>query len=139
MDKKDNKIGLMREMLGYSFELLSIRAEMARLDVTDLLRSLIKIVLFALFAAFLFIAAFVSLLFGLDAVLPPNTKIWVFSAISVCLLLVVGIFFKKIISLINAQQNFLADSVQGIREDLSYIKGQRQFEDLNFKEWLDDK
>ncbi len=135
----DSKVGLIKSMVANVLELFSIRLELARLDTVSMLQDMVKIGLYALIAVFLFIAAFVSLLFGLDALLSPVAKLWVFFGFAVLLLVLVVYLLLRIRSLINAQGNFLADSVQGFREDLSFVRGERQFEDLNFSEWLDDK
>ncbi len=138
MSQPQSKIGLWKNLAGNAAELLSIRLEMARLDVTAMIKDVLKIGLYALIAVFIFMAAFTALMFGLDAILPVGAKVWVFLGLAIIMLGMVSCLLIKIKRLIDAQENVLADSIQGMREDLAFIRNEREFKDLKFKEWRDE-
>ncbi len=86
-----SQISLLKEMLGNVVELLLVRLQMARVDILDLKNTLIKVLLSAIAALVLFLLGFICFLFGLNAVLSPLAKIWVFFGLAVVSLLVIAV------------------------------------------------
>ena len=89
--QEKSQISLLKEMLGNVVELLLVRLQMARVDILDLKNTLIKVLLSTGAALILFLLGFICLLFGLNAVLSPLAKIWVFFGLAVLSLLVIGL------------------------------------------------
>ena len=133
-----SQISLLKEMLGNVVELLLVRLQMARVDILDLKNTLIKVLLSAIAALVLFLLGFICFLFGLNAVLSPLAKIWVFFGLAVASLLVIAVLIMRVLSGLKDQQACLQSTLKGLQEDVAYIRGDKRYSDIEIKELDDD-
>ena len=133
-----SQISLLKEMLGNVVELLLVRLQMARVDILDLKNTLIKVLLSANAALVLFLLGFICFLFGLNAVLSPLAKIWVFFGLAVVSLLVIAVLIMRVLSGLKDQQACLQSTLKGLQEDVAYIRGDKRYSDIEIKELDDD-
>ena len=133
-----SQISLLKEMLGNVVELLLVRLQMARVDILDLKNTLIKVLLSAIAALVLFLLGFICFLFGLNAVLSPLAKIWVFFGLAVVSLLVIAVLIMRVLSGLKDQQACLQSTLKGLQEDVAYIGGDKRYSDIEIKELDDD-
>ena len=133
-----SQISLLKEMLGNVAELLLVRLQMARVDILDLKNTLIKVLLSAIAALVLFLLGFICFLFGLNAVLSPLAKIWVFFGLAVVSLLVIAVLIMRVLSGLKDQQACLQSTLKGLQEDVAYIRGDKRYSDIEIKELDDD-
>ena len=133
-----SQISLLKEMLGNVVELLLVRLQMARVDILDLKNTLIKVLLSAIAALVLFLLGFICFLFGLNAVLSPLAKIWVFFGLAVVSLLVIAVLIMRVLSGLKDQQACLQSTLKGLQEDVAYIRGDKRYSDIEIKELEDD-
>ena len=136
--QEKSQISLLKEMLGNVVELLLVRLQMARVDILDLKNTLIKVLLSTVAALILFLLGFICLLFGLNAVLSPLTKIWVFFGLAVLSLLVIGLLVMNALSALKGQQACLQSTLKGLQDDVAYIRGDKRYSDIEIKELDDD-
>ena len=136
--QEKSQISLLKEMLGNVVELLLVRLQMARVDILDLKNTLIKVLLSTVAALILFLLGFICLLFGLNAVLSPLAKIWVFFGLAVLSLLVIGLLVMNALSALKGQQACLQSTLKGLQEDVAYIRGDKRYSDIEIKELDDD-
>ena len=136
--KEKSQISLLKEMLGNVVELLLVRLQMARVDILDLKNTLIKVLLSTVAALILFLLGFICLLFGLNAVLSPLAKIWVFFGLAVLSLLVIGLLVMNALSALKGQQACLQSTLKGLQDDVAYIRGDKRYSDIEIKELDDD-
>ena len=133
-----SQISLLKEMLGNVVELLLVRLQMARVDILDLKNTLIKVLLSTVAALILFLLGFICLLFGLNAVLSPLAKIWVFFGLAVLSLMVIGLLVMNALSALKGQQACLQSTLKGLQDDVAYIRGDKRYSDIEIKELDDD-
>ena len=133
-----SQISLLKEMLGNVVELLLVRLQMARVDILELKNTLIKVLLSAIAALVLFLLGFICFLFGLNAVLSPLAKIWVFFGLAVVSLLVIAVLIMRVLSGLKDQQACLQSTLKGLQEDVAYIRGDKRYSDIEIKELDDD-
>ena len=133
-----SQISLLKERLGNVVELLLVRLQMARVDILDLKNTLIKVLLSAIAALVLFLLGFICFLFGLNAVLSPLAKIWVFFGLAVVSLLVIAVLIMRVLSGLKDQQACLQSTLKGLQEDVAYIRGDKRYSDIEIKELDDD-
>ena len=133
-----SQISLLKEMFGNVAELLLVRLQMARVDILDLKNTLIKVLLSAIAALVLFLLGFICFLFGLNAVLSPLAKIWVFFGLAVVSLLVIAVLIMRVLSSLKDQQACLQSTLKGLQEDVAYIRGDKRYSDIEIKELDDD-
>ena len=133
-----SQISLLKEMLGNVVELLLVRLQMARVDILDLKNTLIKVLLSAIAALVLFLLGFICFLFGLNAVLSPLAKIWVFFGLAVVSVLVIAVLIMRLLSGLKDQQACLQSTLKGLQEDVAYIRGDKRYSDIEIKELDDD-
>ncbi len=136
--QEKSQISLLKEMLGNVVELLLVRLQMARVDILDLKNTLIKVLLSTVAALILFLLGFICLLFGLNAVLSPLAKIWVFFGFAVLSLLVIGLLVMNALSALKGQQACLQSTLKGLQDDVAYIRGDKRYSDIEIKELDDD-
>lgn len=109
--------------LAYGSELLWIRLRMLRLDAIAQLQSIIVLLILAVLVGAMFFLGFISLLFGLNAVLEPETKVWVFFGLAILFLLLILLLTVVIVKLIRKQSQFMTQTLSAITEDISYLRG----------------
>lgn len=105
----------------YGSRLLWVRLRMLRLDAIAQLRSIILLMAAVLLATVAFFLGFISLLFGLNSVLSPTAKIWVFFGLAAVFALgVIGLLWW--VTRLWAQQgHFMEDTFQAMSEDWEHI------------------
>ena len=136
--QEKSQISLLKEMLGNVVELLLVRLQMARVDILDLKNTLIKVLLSTVAALILFLLGFICLLFGLNAVLSPLAKIWVFFGLAELSLMVIGLLVMNALSALKGQQACLQSTLKGLQDDVAYIRGDKRYSDIEIKELDDD-
>ena len=92
----------------------------------------------AIAALVLFLLGFICFLFGLNAVLSPLAKIWVFFGLAVVSLLVIAVLIMRVLSGLKDQQACLQSTLKGLQEDVAYIRGDKRYSDIEIKELDDD-
>ncbi|MCP2040851.1 type VI protein secretion system component VasK [Neisseria sp. HSC-16F19] len=105
----------------YGSRLLWVRLRMLRLDAVAQLRSIILLVAAVLLATVAFFLGFISLLFGLNSVLTPEAKIWVFFGLAAAFALGVIALLWWVGRLWAQQGHFMEDTLQAMSEDLDHI------------------
>ncbi|WP_100139421.1 phage holin family protein [Snodgrassella alvi] len=108
--------------LTYGSELLWIRVRMLRLDAIAQLQSIIILLVLIMLAGLMFFLGFISLLFGLNTLLTPQAKIWVFFGIAILFLLLILLMSIAIIKLLRKQSQFMTETLAAINEDINYLK-----------------
>lgn len=108
--------------LTYGSELLWIRVRMLRLDAIAQLQSIIALLVLIMLAGLMFFLGFISLLFGLNTLLTPQAKIWVFFGIAILFLLLILLMSIAIIKLLRKQSQFMTETLAAINEDINYLK-----------------
>ncbi|WP_180295718.1 phage holin family protein [Snodgrassella communis] len=108
--------------LTYGSELLWIRVRMLRLDAIAQLQSIIALLVLIMLAGLMFFLGFISLLFGLNTLLTPQAKIWVFFGIAILFLLLILLMSIAIIKLLRKQSQFMTETLAAMNEDINYLK-----------------
>ena len=117
-------ITYFKNLTNQGIDLMLLRLQILSLDLTAQVGSLIKVVAVILLSTALFLLGMISLLFGLNSVLTPEAKIWVFFGISgLSLLIIIGLF-----SWVNTawqhRGNQVAETLRDIQQDIAYLRGQ---------------
>ena len=108
--------------LTYGTELLWIRLRMLRLDAIAQLQSIIVLMVLVVLAGVMFFLGFISLLFGLNTVLSPQAKVWVFFGLAILFLLLILLLTILIIKLLRKQSQFMTKTLDAMSEDLNYLR-----------------
>ncbi|PIT60146.1 hypothetical protein BHC57_05405 [Snodgrassella alvi] len=108
--------------LTYGSELLWVRVRMLRLDAIAQLQSIVVLMVLMVLAGVMFFLGFISLLFGLNTLLTPQTKVWVFFGIAILFLLLILLMTVLIIKLLRKQSQFMTETLTAINEDIGYLK-----------------
>jgi cytochrome b subunit of formate dehydrogenase len=108
--------------LTYGSELLWVRVRMLRLDAIAQLQSIVVLMVLVVLAGVMFFLGFISLLFGLNTLLTPQTKVWVFFGIAILFLLLILLMTVLIIKLLRKQSQFMTETLTAINEDIDYLK-----------------
>lgn len=117
-----NQLRQFKIWLSCGGELLWIRLRMLRLDAIAQIRSIIVLFTAIVVGATAFFLAFISLLFGLNSVLSPSAKIWVFFGLALLftLLLIYALFWAW--RLWQQQGSFMENTLNAMSEDMVYLK-----------------
>ncbi|XDZ50906.1 phage holin family protein [Neisseriaceae bacterium CLB008] len=110
-------------LLSNVLDLLFVRVQMARLEMQTHKDNLVANVVSLILVGISALIGVVCLLLGLNAVLPPLAKVWVFFGVAVVALLVmvwllVGMNARK-----RDQKQLLSDTLVELKNDLSTLKG----------------
>lgn len=108
--------------LTYGSELLWIRVRMLRLDAIAQLQSIITLLVLIMLVGLMFFLGFISLLFGLNTLLTPQAKIWMFFGIAILFLLLILLMSIAIIKLLRKQSQFMTETLAAMNEDINYLK-----------------
>ena len=136
--QEKSQISLLKEMFGDVVELLLVRAQMARVDILSLKSAIIKVLLSAITALVLFLLGFICFLFGLNAVLSPIAKIWVFFGLAATSLAAIAVLIMNALSALKGQQACMQSTLRGLQDDVAYIRGDKHYSDIEIKELEDD-
>ena len=83
-----------------------------------------RISIWLVLSGILLLVAFISLLFGLNRVLPDTAAIWVFFGITTVCLIVIAVLFSEALKGWRSQNNKIATTLQDIKADIAYLRGQ---------------
>lgn len=115
-------IGKMKRAFITAAELAQIRLHMMSIELIQLKNSLLAI-LSALLLTFIFLlTGLISLLFGLEHYLAPESKAAVFFSITAVACLAVLILLFIILRLFNRQRRFMSSTLTEIQRDVSALK-----------------
>ncbi|MDG6896028.1 phage holin family protein [Volucribacter amazonae] len=113
----------IKALLVTSLELLHVRLEMARIELTQQKESLIFTLILTFLGLILLLIAFISGLFGLNALLvEPQDKIRVFFGVSAVALLIVFAFAVMIIQSLRKQRRFMVETLNELKLDIAALK-----------------
>ena len=124
MSLKHN-INHIRFLVNQGAELLLLRLQILGIDLSGQAAGLIKITAALLAGSVLLLAALVSLLLGLDAVLPAPAKIRVFFGLPVLFLLVAWLLIARALSGWRQAGVQVAATLADMRRDLDTLRGHR--------------
>lgn len=137
-DKEHSQMSLLKDLVGYGLEIFLIRAKMARVDLLGFKDAIIKILICALGIMVVFFLGFICFLFGLNAVLSPEAKIWVFFGLAGLALVAIIGSVVIIMNALESQQHCLSSTLNGLQDDLAYLQGKKHINDIHIKEFEDD-
>ncbi|QIW15166.1 hypothetical protein A4G20_01795 [Pasteurellaceae bacterium RH1A] len=103
-------------------ELATVRLEMAKLEINQQKERLIKTLILVLFIFVFFLFSTISLLFGLDAILLPEQKQWVFFAISGGSFALMLILALITVALLKKQRHFMHNTLEELKLDIEALK-----------------
>lgn len=129
-----SQINSLKELLHTVTELLFVRFKMARIEFVAQKERMVRLGILAFMAVMLFLMSYISLLFGLNVVLSPAAKVWVFFALSAGLLLLMIWAFWSIRRNLAGQRRFLANTLHELQEDVAYVQGKKTMADWSLKE-----
>lgn len=111
--------------LDHGGQLLWLRLRMLRLDAVAQVRSVVLLMAAVLVATVAFFLGFISLLFALNSVLAPGSKVVVFFGLAAVFLLVVVGLLWWVMRLWQQQGHFMDDTLAAMSEDMAYLNGRR--------------
>lgn len=118
-----NPIKQFKLWLDYGGSLLWLRLRMLRLDAVAQIRSVVFLFVATLIATVAFFLGFISLLFGLNTVLPESSKIWVFFGMAGLFgLLMLGLLVW-VARLWQQQGSFMSSTLDAMADDVAYLNG----------------
>ncbi|MFD1009052.1 MULTISPECIES: phage holin family protein [Oceanisphaera] len=129
-----SQINSLKELLHTVTELLFVRFKMARIEFVAQKERMVRLGILAFMAVMLFLMSYISLLFGLNVVLSPVAKVWVFFTLSAVLLLLMIWAFWSISRNLAGQRRFLANTLHELQEDVAYVQGKKTMADWSLKE-----
>lgn len=104
-------------------QLLWLRLRMLRLDAVAQIRSVVFLFVATLVATVAFFLGFISLLFGLNSVLTPQAKIWVFFGLAAGFTLLMAGLLWWVVRLWQQQGSFMQDTLDAMADDMAYLSG----------------
>lgn len=128
------QINSLKELLHTVTELLFVRFKMARIEFVAQKERMVRLGILAFVAVMLFLMSYISLLFGLNVVLSPAAKVWVFFALSAIMLLLMAWAFWSISRNLTNQRRFLTKTLHELQEDVAYVQGKKTMADWSLKE-----
>lgn len=128
------QINSLKELLHIVTDLLFVRFKLARIEFVAQKERMVRLGMFALAAVMLFFMSYISLLFGLNVLLTPDDKVWVFFGLTAALFLLMILTVWSIMRNLAGQRRFLSDTLHELQEDIAYVQGKRSLADQTFKE-----
>lgn len=110
-------------LLGNVLDLLFVRVQMARLEMQAHKENLVANVVSLILVGVSALVVVVCLLLGLNAVLPPLAKIWVFFGLAALALIIMLVLLKGMMTRQKQQKLLLSDTLVELKNDLSTLKG----------------
>ncbi len=110
-------------LLGNVLDLLFVRVQMARLEMQAHKENLVANVVSLILVGVSALVVVVCLLLGLNAVLPPLAKIWVFFGLAALALIIMLVLLKGMMARQKQQKLLLSDTLVELKNDLSTLKG----------------
>lgn len=114
-----------RLWLDHGSRLAVLRLRMLKLDLTEQILSWVKIGIALMVCGVCLLTALISLLFGLNAALPPETKLWVFFGTFGLLTVTALAMLWWIAKLWRMQGHFTDDTFNQIAGDLERLRQHR--------------
>ncbi|HGO5855347.1 TPA: phage holin family protein [Mannheimia haemolytica] len=127
----DNIKSGFRNSLVTLLEILQVRGEMARLEISEQKNQLVSILVLVLLVFIFLLVSFISLLFALDNYLLPEYRVIAFFAISGFSLLLVLFFVWGILSSLKKQTSFMQSTLDELKLDIAAFKTALSFKDNN--------
>ncbi|MGB4882951.1 MAG: phage holin family protein [Neisseria sp.] len=112
-----------KNLVNQGVDLMLLRLQILSLDLTAQAGSLIKVFVVVLFSVALFLLGIMSLMFGLNSILEPEAKIWVFFGIPVLCLLIILALVAWITSVWKNQGGKVLKTLVDIQQDIAYLRG----------------
>lgn len=112
-------------------DLLLLRLRLLNLDVSNQVAGIIRIFSTLVISAVAGLVALIALLFGLNTVLPEQTKIWVFFGMAGLLFLTVLVLLFQIKKIWGEANRPLTDTLKGMQGDLDYLLGRQMESPVN--------
>lgn len=128
------QINSLKELLHIVTDLLFVRFKLARIEFVAQKERMVRLGMFALAAVMLFFMSYISLLFGLNVLLTPDDKVWVFFGLTAALFLLMILTVWSIMRNLAGQRRFLSDTLHELQEDIAYVQGKRSLAGQTFKE-----
>lgn len=114
-----------RLWLEHGSELAVLRLHMLKIDLTEQVLSWVKIGVALMICGVCLLTGLISLLFGLNAALTPEAKLWVFFGTFGLLSLIALIMLWQVIRLWRMQGHFTSDTFRQIAGDLERLRDPR--------------
>lgn len=121
----------VKTIIAQGSELLMLRTRMLILDLEEQLSGLVGILAGIALAAVSLLVALLALLFGLNAVLPHEAKIWVFFGIALLGMAAAAFLLLRIPHTLKNSRDRLGQTLQDMQDDLARLRGQ-------YREQLED-
>lgn len=121
----------VKAIISQGSDLLMLRTRMLVLDLQEQLSGLVGILAGIAIAAISALVALLALMFGLNAVLPPQAKIWVFFGIALLGIVIAAVLLLRIPGTLKRNSNRLGQTLQDMQDDLFRLRGQ-------YREQLED-
>lgn len=109
-------------------DLLLLRLQLLQLDISQQTQGLIQLLAVLLLCMVLLLIALMSVLFGLNAVLPEAAKQWAFFAFTAVLLATVAILWRMALRHWQQHSQQMGQTLADMKQDVAYLRGQHQRE-----------
>lgn len=134
MSSLSRNVGHFKALLSQGSDLMLLRLRLLALDLNAQAGGALKIVGAIVFAAVMALLGLISLLFGLNSVLGPQVKIWVFFGITVIALLIVAVLLAWSASTWRNRGNQVATTLKDMQQDIAYLRGKMGQDSVSTKE-----
>lgn len=118
-----------RFLMNQGVDLLLLRLQILGIDLTGQAAGLVRMLAAVVLGGVILLAGVISLLFGLDAVLPAETKAWVFFGLPVLLLLLAWILLARALSAWKQAGVQVASTLADMRRDIDCLRGRHAAEE----------
>ncbi|MBH5330264.1 phage holin family protein [Eikenella sp. S3360] len=122
MSLKQN-IDHFRFLMNQGVDLLLLRLQILGIDLSDQAAGLVRMFAAVAVGGVMLLSALISLLFGLDAVLPAQAKAWVFFGLPVLLLLIAWVALARAASGWRQAGFQVASTLADMRRDIDTLRG----------------
>lgn len=118
-----------RFLMNQGVDLLLLRLQILGIDLTGQAAGLVRMLAAVVLGGVILLSGIISLLFGLDAVLPAETKAWVFFGLPVLLLLLAWILLARASSAWKQAGVQVASTLADMRRDIDCLRGHHAAEE----------
>ncbi|WP_225747536.1 phage holin family protein [Eikenella sp. Marseille-P7795] len=122
MSLKQN-INHFRFLMNQGVDLLLLRLQILGIDLSGQAAGLVRMLAAVAVGGVMLLATLISLLFGLDAVLPAQAKAWVFFGLPVLLLLIAWMALARAASGWRQAGFQVASTLADMRRDIDTLRG----------------
>ena len=124
MSSLSRNIQHFKTLLYQGSDLMVLRLRMLALDLNAQAGGVLRIMGAIVFAAVMALLGLVSLLFGLNSVLAPHAKVWVFFGITAASLLAVAGLLMWAAGIWRSRGTQVAATLRDMQQDIAYLRGQ---------------